>query len=63
MKFCHWYNLKPGMRTARPVYVRDCLILAAGAELTAATIQRLPTWGIERILVEVGECSGIEQGC
>lgn len=52
MKLCQWFNLKPGMRTARAVYVRDCLILAAGAELTASTIQRLPTWGIERLSVE-----------
>lgn len=53
MRFCDWFNLKPGMKIARNIFSNDCLLLAQGTTLTASIIQRLPIWGIQHVLVEV----------
>ncbi|MBL4889709.1 MAG: hypothetical protein JKX97_06785 [Candidatus Lindowbacteria bacterium] len=52
MKLYEFSELKPGMKTAAPVFGRDRLLLNSNVELTMETIMKLPMWGVFYIFVD-----------
>ena len=49
------WDLKPGMRLAHPIYVKDRLLVREAAALTRALIDRLPSWGVYRVGILDGD--------
>lgn len=51
MRLYEYSELRPGMKTAAPVFGRDRLLLNTNVELTPETIMKLPIWGVFYVFV------------
>ncbi|RMH57411.1 MAG: hypothetical protein D6679_06675 [Candidatus Hydrogenedentota bacterium] len=60
MRLYNVSRLRPGMKTALPVFGYNQLLLNADVALTGETIRRLPKWGIYHVFVQEQE-AGVER--